>query len=101
MDKFNTCEAPEEDKGWSEFALNSTIHCEGQLGQNRRGGILDEWGNCSREHSPERNLGDYVKQSTAKVEGKPERGDSKIMSLAQQLICMTEGLIRILYLGNV
>jgi len=34
MEKFNTCEASEEEKGWCEFALHSTIHCEGQSGQN-------------------------------------------------------------------
>lgn len=32
MDKFNTCETSEEEKGWCEFALHSAIYCDRQLG---------------------------------------------------------------------
>jgi len=45
-------------------------------------------------------LGDCINQSTAKVEGKSKRVDTKILPVAQQLICMTEGLLRFLYPEN-
>lgn len=42
-------------------------------------------------------MGGCVNQSTTKAEGKSKRGDTKILSLAQQLICVIEGLLHLVY----
>lgn len=41
MDKFNSYEAPKDEKGSSKFSRPFAIHCEGIMDQNWEG-ILDE-----------------------------------------------------------
>ena len=73
MDKFNSWEVLEDNKGSSGLARPTATHWEGQLGMFREG-IHDERGNCSQEHSPGRNMGNYDKKSTVKAEGGLKEG---------------------------
>jgi len=85
MNKFNTFEAFEEEKGWGYVALHSAMHCEVELGQNQ-GRVLDRWRNCCHKNSRRRNLGGSINQPTAKVKWETEGSDMNTLYLAQQLI---------------